>query len=128
MLCKKGSHSVEEEPVTLKGAVLLLCTVIFTVTGQILMKKGVNVNPNLSLRSFFGSPYLLLGGISYLTGFMVWLNVLKVLPLSIAYPSSSISYILIIFASSLFLGEAISLFKILGILCICIGVFFIGRA
>ncbi|MBI9102478.1 MAG: EamA family transporter [Spirochaetales bacterium] len=113
---------------TLKGAILLLCTVSFTVTGQILMKKGININPNLNIKSFFTSPHLLLGGLCYVSGFVIWLNVLKVLPLSIAYPSSSISFILIILASSIFLGEAISLFKIIGVLCICTGVFFIAKA
>lgn len=113
---------------TLKGALLLLLTVSFTVSGQILMKKGVSLTGDLTLRTALSSPWVLVGGFCYISGFLVWLNVLKLLPLSIAYPSSSIAYVLVILASALFLGEAVTLFKVIGILCICLGVFFIGWA
>ncbi|MGL1893622.1 MAG: EamA family transporter [Spirochaetaceae bacterium] len=111
---------------TLKGALLLLLTISFTVSGQILMKKGVSLTSNLTLGGALTTPFILIGGFCYIAGFVVWLNVLKVLPLSIAYPSSSVSFILVIFASSMFLGEAVTLFKLIGIGCICLGVFFIG--
>ena len=111
---------------TLKGALLLLLTVSFTVSGQILMKKGVSITDNLTFGTAITNPFILIGGFCYIAGFVIWLNVLKVLPLSIAYPSSSISFVIVIFASSIFLGEAVTLFKLIGIGCICLGVFFIG--
>jgi drug/metabolite transporter (DMT)-like permease len=113
---------------TLKGALLLLATVSFTVTGQILIKKGVDVAGNLTFKAAFTSTYLIIGVLCYISGFLIWLNVLKILPLSIAYPSSSISYVLVIFASAIVLGEALNLFKLIGMACILVGVIFISRA
>lgn len=106
----------------------MLATVSFTVCGQILMKKGVNQIGELSLKTVMVSPFIIIGGLCYISGFLVWLNVLRLLPLSIAYPASSIAYVLVIFAAAIFLGEAITMFKLLGIICICLGVLFIGRS
>lgn len=111
----------------LKGLLLLLATVSCTVAGQVLMKKGVNALAGAGLKQALGQPAIIAGGICYISGFVIWLNVLKLLPLSIAYPFSSIAYVAVIFASALFLGEAITLYKLIGIACICVGVFFISR-
>lgn len=112
---------------TFKGALFLLITVSFTVTGQILMKKGMPLSGNLGFKSIFASPVLLIGAFCYVAGFFSWLQVLNILPLSIAMPSSSISFILIIFASALFLGEPLTAFKMLGALFIFGGVLMISR-
>ncbi len=112
---------------TLKGALFLLITVSFTVTGQVLMKKGMPLSGNLGIRSIFSSPVLITGALCYVAGFFSWLQVLNILPLSIAMPSSSISFILIVFASALFLGEPLTVFKLLGTLCIFGGVLMISR-
>lgn len=106
---------------------MLLATVSCTVCGQLLMKRGVNGLAVLNLRGILGQPVIVIGGICYITGFAVWLQVLKILPLSIAYPFSSISYVAIIFLSALFLGEDLNAYKITGMLFICAGVLFISR-
>ena len=111
---------------TLKGVLLLLATVSCTVSGQVLMKKGVGLISDLTIAATLTSPFILLGTFCYISGFIIWLNVLNQVPLSIAYPSSSISFILVIFASYLFLGEAVTVYKLIGIGFICVGVFFIG--
>ncbi len=112
---------------TTKGFLFLLVTVSFTVTGQVLMKKGMSVPGLHSFKDYISNYYLLLGGICYVVGFLVWLNVLKIIPLSIAYPFSSIAYVLVIAASAVFLNESITMFKIIGMLCIICGVIFISR-
>jgi len=117
----------KEGSMTLKGFLLLLATVSCTVTGQVLMKRGVNSLGILNLKNIMAQPSIIVGSICYISGFLIWLNVLKILPLSIAYPFSSISYVAIIFASALFLGEALSMYKIIGMLCICAGIFFISK-
>ncbi len=113
---------------SLKGALLLLATVSFTVTGQILMKKGVTAAGNLTAKTALASPFMIIGILCYISGFLVWINVLSILPLSIAYPSSSISYVLVIFASAIVLGEPLNIFKAIGIAFILAGVFFISRS
>ncbi len=112
---------------TFKGAILILITVSFTVTGQILMKKGMPLSGNLSIRSIFASPILITGALCYVAGFFSWLQVLNILPLSIAMPSSSISFILIIFASAVFLGEPLTVLKLIGASLIFGGVLIISR-
>ncbi len=111
----------------LKGAILLLITICFTVSGQLLMKKGVMENVDLSIRTIFANPWLPIGAACYVISFVFWLSVLKIVPLSIAYPSGSISYVLIVFASIPILNEALSGNKVIGILLICGGVFFVSR-
>ena len=112
---------------TLKGLLFFLITVSFTVTGQILMKKGISVSDSNSLKDYFTNLYLIIGGFCYIGSFLVWLNVLKIMPLSIAYPASSIAYVFVIIASALFLKESITLYKIIGMCCIISGVIFISK-
>lgn len=112
---------------TLKGALYLLITVGLTVTGQILMKKGMPVSGHISLRQIFGSPLLIIGALCYGASFFSWLQVLNLLPLSIALPSMSINFIVIIFASAIFLGEPVTAMKIIGVFLIFGGVLFISQ-
>ena len=113
---------------TLKGFLLLLLTVSFTLCGQILMKKGIMQTQSLTVKSVLSNYLIITGGICYIASFAVWLSVLKILPLSIAYPSASISYVGIIIASAVFLNEPVTVAKIIGITLISAGVIFIGRA
>jgi multidrug transporter EmrE-like cation transporter len=110
-----------------KSLVFLLLTVACTVTGQVLLKKGSSAGGSISLASVLKNPLIVLGCLSYVTSLFFWLNTLKLLPLSVAYPSASVSYVLVILASALFLNEPLSLNKVAGVLLICGGVFFIGR-
>ncbi len=109
---------------------MLLATVSCTAAGQILMKKGINqldaLSLSLSLGRVLATPQIVIGGICYILGFVIWLNVLKILPLSVAYPSSSIVYVIVIILSAFLLGEAITPLKIAGMLLVCGGVVCIG--
>ncbi len=48
--------------------------------------------------------------------------------LSFAYPFVALSYVIIIITAWLFLGENISLLRLVGVLVICLGVFLISRS
>ncbi len=87
-------------------------------------EKGILQNETMSFKSIITNYFLIIGGACYIAGFIFWLGVLNILPLSIAYPASSIAYIGVIIASSIFLSEPITLFKLIGISLICLGVFF----
>ena len=112
---------------TLKSALYLILTISFTVCGQVLMKKGITANNAVTIRNITSNYMLLAGSFCYIASFAFWLNVLKLLPLSVAYPSASISYAAVIIASAIFLNEQITLFKVIGISFIILGVFFISR-
>jgi multidrug transporter EmrE-like cation transporter len=110
-----------------RSIVFLSLTVLCTVSGQLLMKKGIPTGSSLSLAGIAGNRLVLIGCSFYVASLWFWLNTLRLLPLSVAYPSASLSYLLVTFAAAIFLGEAVSLNKLIGVLLICGGVFFIGR-
>jgi multidrug transporter EmrE-like cation transporter len=58
----------------------------------------------------------------------VWLAALAKAPVSVAYPMLSIGYILVAWASVVWLGETLSPAKMLGIALICIGVVLVSRS
>jgi drug/metabolite transporter (DMT)-like permease len=76
--------------------------------------------------SIIKSKFLYFGGILYIMGalFNIWL--LKRLPYSVVIPLGSICYIWTMFIARFFLKEKIGKGKILGILLILSGVFFIA--
>ena len=115
----------------LRPFILIFIAVCFTVTGELLLKAGMN---KLGVLSF--QPQLLLAGLvraftipQVILGFgfvfiasIFWLGVLSRVPLSWAYPMLSMSYILGIFGAWAFLGETISWMRILGVFIICSGI------
>ena len=98
----------------------------FAVIGQFLLKKGI-VEHELSfnflsiLKAFF-SVKVFFGFFLYGISSVFWLFVLKKLPLSIAYPSLSLTYIFVVILSVFILREPFSIPKLFGILFIFIGV------
>lgn len=71
---------------------------------------------------------LIIGGIFYIVGFLMWLVILKSNPLSIAFPLAA-GFLIIatqIFGF-FFLGEGINITKIIGILFVIIGIILIFK-
>jgi len=111
--------------------VLLFVAILLSVTGELLLKHGVNQLGVLELRSdnlvpvfirVFTNPFVLLGFIFLFGGSIFWLSMISRVPLSYAYPMLSTSYILVLGASWLFLGEQINPVQIIGVLVIMLGV------
>jgi multidrug transporter EmrE-like cation transporter len=69
-----------------------------------------------------------LGMVCYAASLCVWLAALSKAPVSVAYPMLSIGYILVAWASVVWLGEVMSPAKILGIALICAGVVLVSRS
>ena len=111
--------------------VLLFVAILLSVTGELLLKHGVNQLGILELRTdnlvpvfirVFTNPFVLLGFIFLFGGSIFWLSMISRVPLSYAYPMLSTSYILVLGASWLFLGEQINPVQIIGVLVIMLGV------
>jgi multidrug transporter EmrE-like cation transporter len=68
------------------------------------------------------------GMLCYATSICVWIAALSKAPVSIAYPMLSLGYIAVAWASVAWLGETLSLPKVLGIILICIGVVLVSRS
>ncbi len=119
----------------MKDYILLFFNVLLTVTGQILLKKGVSTVGRIgNFRELFPkltqvilNPYVV-GGIS-IYGFttFVWLVILSRVKLSIAYPMLSLGYVLTIPFSWWIFKESIPKVRIIGAIIICIGVYLVAQ-
>ena len=120
-----------KDPALLIVLVLLFVAILLSVTGELLLKHGVNQLGVLELHAdnlvpvfirVFTNPFVLLGFIFLFGGSIFWLSMISRVPLSYAYPMLSTSYILVLGASWLFLGEQINPVQIIGVLVIMLGV------
>lgn len=114
--------------------VFLFSSIGSTVTSQILIKW--RVANNFSLLSIPGGiydkfililqiifdPFIFLGLVlTFLSG-LFWMATMVKLEISIAYPFTSLGYVLVLFLSWLLLGETMSLYKVVGSLLIIMGI------
>lgn len=110
---------------------LLMVSMSLAVIGQFFLKKGVMVSdlsPNfLSIIRTFFSPKVFLGLVFYGLSTVAWLFVLQKFDLSVAYPSLALTYIIVVLLSVVILGESFSWFKIVGVLLIFLGVYFVNK-
>ena len=115
---------------------LILLSTVFTVAGQLFFRKGMLEvgEVSFSLQSLWktvggtaSNIYVIIGFILFALGAIWWLVVLSEAEVSYAYPMGSIGYVLLLFASWLFLGESIPLSRWIGVFLICLGMFFIAR-
>ncbi len=113
---------------------LSICAGVF---GQLVLKQGMTRlgAQTISTSTLFDtvlklvlSPWVIGGLAIYVAGTFFWLMVLSRVELSFAYPMTSMSYILIVLSSWYFLGEEISLLRIVGVLTIIVGVVVISQS
>ena len=114
--------------------VLILIAAVINTTAQLCLKAGADRLKSVSwthlgslLLQFSVNPYLILGGLCYVTSVTVWIVVLSRVPVSFAYPMSSIAYVTTAIAAVILFNESLSLTKIIGILVIIFGVYLITR-
>ncbi len=117
---------------------LVLIAVVLASFGQIAMKYGMGLvgplgAPGLGLvlgliRAIF-TPWVFVGFALYLVSSLFWLMVLKQARLSYVYPLIASTYVIVLFLSWLMLGERdIPPVRYLGVVLICVGVFFVARS
>lgn len=116
---------------------LALFCILLAVIGQTLMKLAIVRSggmPVLDLgigglvRKCIEVPYIFLGFGAYGLSAVLWLEVLTELDFSVAFPLVSISYVLALFVGRYLFGENVNSSRILGVLLICSGVFFVIRS
>lgn len=116
-------------PVILLLALWTLCE----VAGQIMFKRGIDavdageahfgfktLRLALCSRAIWGG--VLIHGIE----FVVWIEILGLLPLSVAFPLESISYVAVLIATRVFLREVVPARRWVGIGLICAGIAVLG--
>ena len=115
----------------LRTFAVLLVAMSLSVTGETMLKKGINGLDGLDFAPpalfgtffrIFTTPIILLGFVFIFGGALFWLAVLSKWDLSLAYPLLSISYIISLFVGALFLGEHITPLRIAGVVVVVLGV------
>jgi drug/metabolite transporter (DMT)-like permease len=113
---------------------MIIVTVILNTTGQFLIKAGVNKIGKIDFSNLFASlieaatnGFVIAGFFSYAFSALLWVVLLSRTELSWAFPMVSLSYVITALAAPVFLNETFSYMRFVGILIICLGVFFVSR-
>ena len=115
--------------------ILLAISIVCDVVGQIAFKIGADRLPDAETvgvpafcRRMVGEPWLVGGIVIYVVEFVVWVRVLALVPLGIAFPIASLNILGIALASHFFLGEAITRKQWLGAILITAGVAVVAQS
>ena len=111
---------------------LALISILFGSLAQLFLKMGVVQIGRISFSTdcaikAAANLSVWTGIIFYGMSLVLWFAVLSKLELSRAYPMVSLGYVFAMAFSYLWLGESITLTKVIGILMIVSGVYFISR-
>lgn len=109
----------------------VLIAVLANVAGQTAIKTGVMKFPALSLGNILPvifSPYVFGGLALYGVGSLFWIVALSKSDLSFAYPMLALGYIAILAVSYFWLGETVTPLRVLGVVLITLGIFFVARS
>ncbi|KKR49600.1 MAG: hypothetical protein UT84_C0023G0008 [Candidatus Curtissbacteria bacterium GW2011_GWA1_40_16] len=117
---------------------LLIVSVTFNVTANILLKKGVMSFGGISaskaelltsLTKAAFSPFIIGGLVLYGLSFVIWLRVLSFNDLSRAYPIfASVVFLMTTLGSIKFLNEDVSAMRFVGIIVMLAGIFIVARS
>ena len=109
-----------------KTIVLILGAVLFSVVGQLFLKSGTQHLAGVGRLGFlvaaFRDTHVLSGLAAWIASTLCWLYVLRVAPLSRAYGLTSLTYVLVLFASVSLFGEQIRRLHVVGTILIVIGI------
>lgn len=112
----------------------LVVAILFNVSGQLLLKRASMVSSAgatsaaASMARLLFSPWFLGGAASLGLSAVLWVGVLKKVPLTIAHPLTGVVFILVPVASHFLWDEPLPPLRLLGIFVIIVGVFLVARA
>ena len=102
----------------------LVCAILLGVVGQFLLKAGAAGERVLDQLL---APESILGLAFYAAAAFCYMLALRKIPVSVAFPSVSLSYVLVVGAAYWFRDEPLGWQKIAGVILICGGVTLIAR-
>ena len=106
----------------------LYFAIFLAAIGQIFFKIGIDRNYRTGIDFYLSLLYnlpVILGFISYGLSFIIWMYILKFFDVSYARPLMSIGYVVTYVCAIIFLGEIITIRRIVGTIIITLGVFLI---
>jgi len=110
---------------------LLLASILLGVAGQIMLKLGMLKYPKFQpsqLLLLLRNPGVMCGFICYGLSTLIYFKVLGNIELSIAYPTVSLGYVLVILLSGTIFKENVTLNRWVAVMIITVGVILIGLA
>lgn len=115
----------------MSGLFFLLTAILLGACGQLLLKQGMASHPGFHLRdvgALARSPAVVGGFGCYGLSVLLYFKALADLPLSFAYPTVALGYVLVILASRWRFGERVSAARWAAVAIICAGVALVGAA
>jgi len=115
---------------------VIIAAVMISLIGQLLIKQGLNQLGPLDFSSniirtylsVFLSPCVFLGCLLCCFSVFFWFYALSKVELSFAYSFLSLSYVLVLLFSWAYLGEAVSMLRLSGVITICLGVYLVAHS
>lgn len=108
---------------------LLLVCVLAISCGQLLFKRG---GLELQLQGTWQSPRVLawvsVAGLIYGVATLLWIHLLRYVPLSQAYPLMALSFVIVPVVSHLLFNETLHVQQMVGMCLILFGIFLMTRA
>ncbi len=114
----------------------IFISIFLAVVGQLLLKMGMlrvgkfSFNISTLVHQYARillNPFVIAGLFAFFISMLIWLYVLSRMELSFAYPFVALNYVLILFGSYFLLKETITLYKMIGVVVIIIGVYLVAR-
>ena len=118
------------------GFLYIALTIVFTVYGQMIIKWQVNLAgefpPELGDKALFLvrlllNPWVISSFAAAFVASLTWMAAMTQFELSFAYPFMSLSFVLVMVLSIMFMGEAFTWNKVIGTLIIIVGLIIINR-
>ncbi len=111
--------------------IMVLMTILFGVYGQLILKSRVlragafpvDLQDKLFfILKLFLDPWVISAFVGAFLASLCWMAAMTRLPLSKAYPFTSLTFVMILILSSVFFNEPITLTKVLGLAFIICGI------
>lgn len=116
------------------GYLYIVLTVAFTAYGQLILKREMNVASDVLAGlgtfefyvRFLLRPLVISGFAAGGLASLFWIATLSKFQLSYAYPFMSLSFVCVVALSVALFGEALNVYKVIGVGAICVGLLFLG--
>lgn len=100
---------------------LLVLSILIGIGGQISLKTGAV--KNLPFPDFLLSPSIMLGLSAYAVSAILYIMVLRTVPLSVAFPSVSVSYVAVALIAHYIWGEPFGAQQLIALALIASGIY-----
>lgn len=110
---------------------LIFACVIGVSAGQVLFKFAAISLPKsgqtISVLDFISNVYLTTALLIYVAATILWIWILRTIPLNLAYPFMALTFLLVPILASIFVGEAIKSNIAVGGMFIIVGIYLIVK-